>query len=90
MKSLQGPFDLVFIDADKENYPHYFDRAVEILSPRGLIVLDNALRDGDVLKSQPDAGTLAIRKLCERVVKDSRFYCSLLPIRDGMMCIQRL
>lgn len=90
MKSLQGPFDFVFIDADKENYGHYFNRALELLSPRGVIVLDNALRDGEVLKESPDAGTLAIRELCQKIHQDPRFYASLLPIRDGMMIVQRV
>jgi caffeoyl-CoA O-methyltransferase len=87
--SLDGPFDLVFIDADKTGYPAYFDALLPKLAPRGLIVLDNMLRGGAVLETDPDPGTLAIRELSERLVADPALTTVLLPVRDGMTIVRR-
>src|SRR4051794_28211709 len=67
VRGLDGPFDLVFIDADKPGYPAYFEAALERLAPRGLIVLDNMLRGGAVMQEGGDEGTVAIRDLSERL-----------------------
>lgn len=89
LKKLQGPFDLVLIDADKENYPRYFEEALKLLSPKGTIVFDNALRDGDVLKDRADEGTEAI-KLVTREIRNRKDLVSfLLPLRDGLLLVQR-
>jgi caffeoyl-CoA O-methyltransferase len=87
---LPGPFDLVFVDADKGNYPKYYEAVVPKLSPRGLIVVDNTLRGGRV--ADPDdteEGTLAMREFNRRVVSDPRVVCILLTIRDGVTLIRR-
>jgi caffeoyl-CoA O-methyltransferase len=89
VRGLDGPFDLVFIDADKTGYPEYFEAALERLAPRGLIVLDNMLRGGRVLQEGGDEGTVAIRDLSERLAADPRVAAVLLTVRDGMTVVRR-
>ena len=88
LKSLIGPFDLVFIDADKENYVGYYDRALELLSPRGIIAVDNVLWSGRVL-NPADETDRAIAQLNQHVRQDSRVRHVLLPVRDGVMLVHR-
>jgi caffeoyl-CoA O-methyltransferase len=93
LRTLEGPFDLVFIDADKPGYPDYFEAALRLLAERGVIVLDNMLRDGRVLESEPEAedeGTRVIRDLNARLAADDRVAAVLLPVRDGMTLVRRL
>jgi caffeoyl-CoA O-methyltransferase len=88
LKALKGPFDLCFIDADKESYGDYYARAVDLVRQGGLIVLDNMLRGGRVLRPRDqDARTVAA--LNDRIQKDSRVENVLLPIRDGVMLAYR-
>jgi caffeoyl-CoA O-methyltransferase len=89
VQTLGGPFDLVFIDADKTGYPAYFEAVLPKLAPRGLIVLDNMLRDGAVLEPGGDEGTVAIRDLSEKLAGDPRVAAVLLPVRDGMTVVRR-
>ena len=80
-----GTFDLAFIDADKGNYPSYWDRCVRLVRPGGLICVDNVLWSGrvaDASDQSPD--TNAIRALNERVHADDRVTAVMLPIADGM------
>jgi caffeoyl-CoA O-methyltransferase len=80
-----GTFDFAFIDADKENYDRYYECALKLLRPGGLITVDNVLWHGKVLdESVQDADTRAIRALNEKLHKDERILVSLLPIGDGM------
>jgi predicted O-methyltransferase YrrM len=80
-----GAFDFAFIDADKENYDRYYERALKLLRPGGLIALDNVLWHGKVLdKSVQDVDTRAIRALNEKLHMDNRVWVSLLSIGDGM------
>lgn len=88
LKSLSGPFDLVFIDADKESYVSYYERALELLAPRGLIVVDNVLWGGRVLDPQRESDH-AIVQFNERVRQDPRVRHVLLTVRDGVMLIRR-
>lgn len=88
LQSLSGPFDLVFIDADKENYVSYYERALELLAPRGLIVVDNVLWGGRVLDPQRESDH-AIVQFNERVRQDPRVRHVLLTVRDGVMLIRR-
>jgi predicted O-methyltransferase YrrM len=79
------PFDLAFIDADKPGYPDYYESCLELLRPGGLIVLDNVLRDGDVLDPPADdESAQAIAALNERVVSDERVDVTMLAIADGI------
>jgi caffeoyl-CoA O-methyltransferase len=90
LQALDGPYDLVFIDADKSGYADYFEHALAKLSPHGLIVLDNALRGGAVL--DPDAGdegTRTIASLNDRLASDDRVVATLLTVRDGVTLVRR-
>jgi caffeoyl-CoA O-methyltransferase len=87
---LDGPFELVFIDADKPNYVNYYEATLPLLSDGGLIVVDNTLWSGRVADdSDDDANTQAIRALNDRVLEDPRVQNVLLTVRDGMNLVWR-
>jgi caffeoyl-CoA O-methyltransferase len=89
LREVSGPFDLIFIDADKVNYPHYYERALDLIAPTGVILLDNALRNGEVLERTPSSpGTAAIQELNRRITDDSRVCAVLVTIRDGVMVVR--
>ncbi len=88
LKTLTGPFDLVFIDADKENYIAYYERCLDLLSPRGIIVVDNVLWSGRVLDPK-DESDRAIVAFNQHVKNDGRVEHALLTVRDGLMLIRR-
>ena len=89
LKLIYGIFDLCFIDADKENYGAYYDRCMELVRPRGLIILDKALRGGRVL-DPTDPATQAVDALNKRIRNDPRVENVLLPVRDGIMLVRKL
>ncbi|MGF6109674.1 O-methyltransferase [Pseudomonas frederiksbergensis] len=91
LAQLSGPFDLVFIDADKANYPSYLEHALRLLRVGGLAVFDNTLWSGRVLESNPEsADTRAIQALNLALKNDARVDLSLLPIGDGLtLCRKR-
>ncbi len=90
MRSIKGPFDLIFIDADKTNYVNYYRRALDLLSPRGVILIDNVLWNGDVLKQPaPDERTAAIQELNRTVSSDPLVSAVLVTIRDGVLVVRR-
>ncbi len=90
VNSLPGPFDLVFIDADKSGYVAYYEAVLAKLSPHGLIAADNTLQSGDVLDAGSTApATVAIREFNDRVLADERVRCVLLPVRDGVTLIRQ-
>ncbi|MDF9777625.1 O-methyltransferase [Pseudomonas baetica] len=84
-------FDLVFIDADKANYPSYLEHALRLLRTGGLVVFDNTLWSGRVLETNPEsADTRAIQALNRALKDDARVDLSLLPIGDGLtLCRKR-
>lgn len=86
---IEGPADLIFIDADKENYTVYYEKAVELARPGGLIVLDNTLWSGRIL-APDDAESKVLAETNDLIQKDDRVLNQLLPIRDGLMVAQRL
>jgi caffeoyl-CoA O-methyltransferase len=87
---LDGPFDLIFVDADKTGYNGYFEAVLPKLSPRGLIVFDNMLRDGDVVDApDKDEGARAIVALNRKLRDDPRVECVLLTVRDGVTLVRR-
>ena len=88
LRELDGPFDLVFIDADKTGYPAYFEEALPKLAPNGLIAVDNTLRDGGVLDPQDD-GDRVIHELNERWAADERIVAVQLTVRDGVTLLRR-
>ncbi len=78
-------FDLIFIDADKGNYPYYLNAACELLKSGGLLLGDNAYWEGKVVDaSARDVETEAIRLFNRRLAEDPRFESVLLPVRDGL------
>ena len=87
--TLDGPFDLVFIDADKPNYRAYYEAVLPLLAENGLIIADNVLWSGRVLEDDGDESTRAIKEFNEHVRADSRVVSVLLTVRDGMTLIQK-
>ncbi|MGN6755384.1 MAG: class I SAM-dependent methyltransferase [Thermomicrobiales bacterium] len=84
-------FDFAFIDADKRNYANYYERALQLVRPGGLIVVDNTLWHGRVLDpALQDADTMAVRAFNEQLHHDDRIALSLGPIGDGMTLALRL
>jgi caffeoyl-CoA O-methyltransferase len=80
-----GTFDFAFIDADKENYDGYYERALQLVRLGGLIAIDNVLWHGKVIDPQAqDEDTRAIRALNEKLCDDDRILLSLLSISDGL------
>lgn len=88
---IEGPFDLVFIDADKKNYLNYFNLVFEKVRIGGFIVADNVLWSGKVVKTEKkiDSDTQAILDFNRFVEEDDRVENVLLPIRDGLMVVRR-
>lgn len=81
-----GSYDLVFCDADKQEYPDYLAAALRLLRPGGVVAFDNALAQGRVADpSRSDPGTLAIREVGEQVRQDERLVPVLLPVGDGLL-----
>ena len=88
LATLSGTFDLIFIDADKINYVAYYRCGFELLSPQGVILIDNVLWNGDVLhEASPDPSTAAIQELNRFVASDTRVVAVLLPLRDGVFMV---
>jgi caffeoyl-CoA O-methyltransferase len=80
-----GSFDFAFIDADKSNYPNYYERALTLMRSGGLIAIDNVLWNGAVADAkQKDADTVAIRALNTALHGDERIDLSMVPIGDGL------
>ncbi|MCS6832654.1 MAG: O-methyltransferase [Flammeovirgaceae bacterium] len=89
--TLRETFDLVFIDADKKNYISYFDSVVPLVRSGGFILVDNVLWKGKILDATAnDKDTLAIRDFNERVNLDPRVRSLIVPMRDGLMLIEKL
>ena len=90
--TLPAPFDLVFIDADKQNYPNYFDAVIDKVRPGGLIIADNVLWSGDVLKpqSEQDDQCKALVEYARRVNADPRLEKVMVPLRDGLLVARRI
>ena len=91
IETLEGPFDLVFIDADKENYVKYYHATLPLLADRGLIVFDNTLWSGRVVDGYDDGTpqTKAFRELNDALVADPRGVVVMLPIRDGVTLFRK-
>lgn len=86
----QEKFDFIFIDADKTNYLNYYEVALKLLNPRGLIAIDNVFWDGKVLDpNETSAQTREVKKLNDFIKQDERVFISMLPIADGLFLIQR-
>ena len=90
LATLDGPFDLVFIDADKTSYVDYYEAVLPKLAAAGIIVVDNTLWSGRVLDgSDTSDDTAAIRAFNAHVVADPRVVCVQLSVRDGVTLVRR-
>src|SRR5258706_7249293 len=87
--SLSETFDLVFIDADKENYSSYYDLVIDRLPAGGIILADNVLWSGKVVQPKPDKDTQAILDFNTKVQQDTRVENILLSLRDGVMMVRK-
>ena len=86
---LDGPFDLVFIDADKDGYVDYYEAALPKVADDGVIIADNVLWSGRVVEANADGSTQAIQRFNEHVRGDDRVESVMLSVRDGMTLIRR-
>ena len=91
LKVSSQKFDLVFIDADKENYLNYYETCIELINKNGLIIIDNVLWHGEVADDKKnDKFTNIIREFNEHIKKDNRIVKNIIPIGDGLtICIKR-
>ena len=91
MSGLEGGFDIIFIDADKENYKNYYNESIELLSKDGLIIIDNVLWHGEVAdETKNDNFTKNMRNFNIYVHKDSRTEQIIMPIGDGLTICRKL
>ena len=90
--ALNKTWDMVFIDADKENYATYFDLVVDRVRTGGIIIADNVLWSGKVLDepNPKDEETIALKAFNQKVLEDDRVESLLLPVRDGLMMLRKL
>lgn len=88
--NLTEVFDLVFIDADKKNNEIYYDLVLDKVRPGGLIIVDNVLWSGKVVARDNDPDTVAICNFNRKITKDHRVKKIILPVRDGLMLIQKI
>lgn len=90
--SINETFDIVYIDADKENYANYYDLVVGKVRKGGYIIADNVLWSGKVVEPEEnrDADTIALVNYCEKIHQDSRVENVLFPIRDGLLVARKL
>ena len=86
---LPETFDLVFIDADKPNYSNYYNLVFDKVRPGGFIIADNVLWSGKVLEDDKDENTQALHEFNQMVLEDKRVSNVLLPIRDGLMVVNK-
>ena len=87
----KNQFDLIFIDADKENYINYYELSYKLISKKGLIIIDNVLWKGDVIdKSKKDRMTEIIRKFNKHVKNDQRVEKTILPLGDGVTICRKI
>lgn len=89
ISAIEGPIDMVFIDADKRNYALYFDLVIDKMRPGGLILVDNVLWSGKIIEeAAKDKSTQALRDFNTKVANDPRVEPLLLPIRDGLFLLR--
>lgn len=88
IEELEGTFDLVFLDADKVNYPEYYRKVIPLLRSGGLLIVDNVLWSGTVLDPEDDKA-LAIDKLNKMIADDARVEQVLLTVRDGLSLVRK-
>jgi len=88
---LDGPFDIILNDIDKEDYPKVINVAARLLKPGGLFITDNIIWSGRVFNSaSKDASTRAVKAFTKKLYADRRFFTTVLPLRDGIAVATRL
>jgi O-methyltransferase len=87
--SREGPFDLVFIDADKSGYDGYYESALKLLKPGGVVALDNMLWSGEVADPKVTGNGAALRRLNAKIHADKRVDMALATIGDGLMLVRK-
>ena len=91
LKKSNKKFDMIFIDADKENYKNYYDKSIELLNKEGLIIIDNVLWYGDVVdETKNDKFTIDMRNFNLYVNNDSRTEQIIMPLGDGLTVCRKL
>lgn len=92
LPTIEGPLDIIFMDADKREYPAYYDLVIDKLRKGGLLIADNTLWNGKVIEPavKGDEQTQGIKKFNEMVRSDSRVQKVILPLRDGMTIIRKI
>ena len=91
LKNQNQKFDLIFIDADKENYKNYYDQSLDLIDTNGLIVIDNVLWHGEVIdKNNQDKLTIIIREFNSYVNNDKRTENLIIPLGDGLTICRKL
>lgn len=89
LMKIDGPFDLVFIDADKCSYALYYDLIIDKMSPGGVILVDNVLWSGKIVDEHArDKSTQALRDFNQKCLDDPRVDKMLLPLRDGLYMLR--
>jgi caffeoyl-CoA O-methyltransferase len=90
LATLEGPFDFVFIDADKAGYAGYFEAVLPMLAPRGLIAADNTLWSGRILDEDDTSDdTVALRRFNDALASDPRVVVVQTTVRDGVTLVRR-
>ena len=91
LKKSNKKFDMIFIDADKENYKNYYDKSIELLNKEGLIIIDNVLWYGDVVdETKNDKFTIDMRNFNLHVLNDSKTEQIIMPLGDGLTVCRKL
>ncbi len=92
LKKIEGPFDLVFIDADKREYCTYLELVYPLVPVGGFILADNTLWDGHIIDPayNKDKQTLGLRAFNDQLAADDRFEQVILPLRDGLTIIRKI
>jgi len=89
-KRLSGPFDIIFNDVSKKYYPATIDLAAPLLKKGGLFITDNLLVDGKVYARSTEISPKAVKEFTESLYKDSRFFTTIMPLRDGVSIAVKL
>ena len=89
LPAINETIDLVFVDADKENYLKYYNLVIDKVRSGGLILADNVLWSGKITQTKTDKDTRALQEFNDAVVADARVECMLLPLRDGIMMARK-
>jgi caffeoyl-CoA O-methyltransferase len=84
LQTLPGPYDIAFVDANKNDYPQYTRLALERLRPGGMLIADNAIRGGRIVESGAGADIDGIRAMHDLLAEDSGLIATTLPVGDGM------